>query len=69
MKKLGQEIEDEQFGQEEQTHDFSEDYQNRKQSLLSLIETKKENKVIFHNGGMKKFLQAAAAVIYNGLIN
>lgn len=63
MKKLGQEIEDEQFGQEEQTHDFSEDYQNRKQSLLSLIETKKENKVIFHNGGMKKFLQAAAAVI------
>lgn len=63
MKKLGQEIEDEQFGQEEQTHDFSKDYQNRKHSLLSLEETKKEKKVIFHNGGMKKFLQAAAAVI------
>lgn len=64
MKKLGQEIEDEQFWKEEQTHDFSKDYQNRKQSLLSLAETKKEKKAVFHNYIVKRILQAAAAVIF-----
>jgi RNA polymerase sigma factor, sigma-70 family len=42
--KLGQEIEEEQFWKEEQIHDFSKDYQNKKQRLLSLAETNREKK-------------------------
>ena len=61
--KLGQEIEEEQFWKEEQIHDFSKDYQNKKQRLLSLAETNREKKVMFHNCVIRRILQAAAAVI------
>lgn len=44
MEKLGQEIEEEQFWKEEQIHDFSKDYQNKKQRLFSLAETNREKK-------------------------
>lgn len=63
MEKLGQEIEEEQFWKEEQIHDFSKDYQNKKQRLLSLAETNREKKVMFHNCVIRRILQAAAAVI------
>ena len=63
MEKLGQEIEEEQFWKEEQIHDFSKDYQNKKQRLLSLAETNREKKTMFHNYVIRRILQAAAAVI------
>ena len=63
MEKLGQEIEEEQFWKEEQIHDFSKDYQNKKQRLLSLAETNREKKTMFHNCVIRRILQAAAAVI------
>ena len=63
MEKLGQEIEEEQFWKEEQIHDFSKDYQNKKQRLFSLAETNREKKVMFHNCVIRRILQAAAAVI------
>lgn len=61
--KLGQEIEEEQFWKEEQIHDFSKDYQNKKQRLLSLAETNREKKTMFHNYVIRRILQAVAAVI------
>lgn len=63
MEKLGQEIEEEQFWKEEQIHDFSKDYQNKKQRLLSLAETNREKKAMFHNCVIRRILQVAAAVI------
>ena len=61
--KLGQEIEEEQFWKEEQIHDFSKDYQNKKQRLLSLAETNREKKTMFHNYVIRRILQAVAAVL------